>query len=114
MEADLQADEILLNALVDGELHPADQARAAARLRADKDFARAYATLSRLKAGVAELAETEAAAITLRHPATRRWLPYAVAASLALLTAVAGLAVLLPTQTVKQAAAPTPVIPVGF
>jgi ferric-dicitrate binding protein FerR (iron transport regulator) len=56
MEADRKPDEILLNALVDGELAPAEHAAAAARLAGDREFARAYATLTRLKAGIDEIA----------------------------------------------------------
>jgi anti-sigma factor RsiW len=49
-----QSDEVLLNALVDGELAPGEHAAAAARLANDREFARAYATLARLKAQVSE------------------------------------------------------------
>jgi anti-sigma factor RsiW len=57
MAPDRKSDEILLNALADGELSPAEQAAAAARLAGDRDFARAYATLSKLKANVIDSAE---------------------------------------------------------
>ena len=50
-------DELLLNALIDGELSPAERAEAAARLASDRDFARAHATLMRLKASVMELGD---------------------------------------------------------
>ena len=50
-------DLLLLNALVDGELAPQDRAAIAARLAVDRDLARAYATLARLKASIGELAE---------------------------------------------------------
>lgn len=59
MATERKSDEILLNALADGELSPAEQAAAAARLASDRDFARAYATLSRLKAAVIENAEAQ-------------------------------------------------------
>ncbi len=42
-----------LNALVDGELSPAERASLAARLATDRDLSRAHATLARLKAAVA-------------------------------------------------------------
>jgi anti-sigma factor RsiW len=45
-----------LNALIDGELTPAEQADVAGRLASDRHFARAHATLARLKAAVGELA----------------------------------------------------------
>lgn len=51
MDNDLNDDDLLrLNALVDGELAPADRAEIAARLAVDRDLARAYATLAQLKA----------------------------------------------------------------
>jgi hypothetical protein len=43
-----------LNALVDGELPPAEHAALAGRIAAQRDLARAHATLARLKACVAE------------------------------------------------------------
>lgn len=51
-------DLLLLNALVDGELAPADCAALAARLSSDRDLARAYAALAQLKASVSESATT--------------------------------------------------------
>lgn len=94
MEADRQADELLLNALVDGELSPTDHAAAAARLADDREFARAYATLTRLKAGVAEIAEEGVGAeIKLSAPvASRRYA--AVGIPMALAAAVAGIAII--------------------
>ena len=89
MEADRKPDEILLNALVDGELAPAEHAAAAARLAGDREFARAYATLTRLKAGIAEIAEDRGLDIRLAPPASRRHIaavgiPAALAAAVAL------------------------------
>lgn len=52
-------DILRLNALVDGELAPAERAAMAARLAHDRDLARAYATLARLKAVVGELVDDE-------------------------------------------------------
>jgi hypothetical protein len=60
-------DELLVNALVDGELMPRERAAAAARLAGDREFARAYATLTRLKAAVIEVAE-DAGAIQVNLP----------------------------------------------
>lgn len=53
-----ERDLLRLNALVDGELDPAAQAEIAARLAADRDLARGYAALARLKACVMEFVET--------------------------------------------------------
>jgi len=89
MEAERKPDEILLNAMVDGELAPAEHAAAAARLAGDREFARAYATLTRLKAGIAEIAEDrETQNIRLVPPAARRryaavGIPAALAAAVA-------------------------------
>ena len=52
-----------LNALVDGELSPAERAAVAAKIAADRNFARAHATLARLKSCVIEVAEAAPAAI---------------------------------------------------
>jgi anti-sigma factor RsiW len=49
-------DLLLLNALVDGELAPQERAAIAARLAVDRDLARVYATLARLKASIGEIA----------------------------------------------------------
>ena len=89
MEADRKPDEILLNALVDGELAPPEHAAAAARLAGDREFARAYATLTRLKAGIAEIAEDREPGIRLAPPASRRriaavGIPAALAAAVAI------------------------------
>ncbi|HTO63073.1 MAG TPA: hypothetical protein VMM15_17640 [Bradyrhizobium sp.] len=56
-----------LNALVDGELGPAERAAIAARLATDRDLASAYATLARLKAATAETTE-DCPTIVLRRP----------------------------------------------
>jgi hypothetical protein len=63
-------DELLLNALVDGELAPREHAAAAARLAGDREFARAYATLMCLKATVVEGAE-DAGVVELKLPKPR-------------------------------------------
>jgi hypothetical protein len=73
-----------LNAFVDGELTPAERAAVAAQIRAQPDFARAHATLARLKACIAESADaTPPVAIAW----TARW-----SQSTALRIGVAGLA----------------------
>jgi hypothetical protein len=59
-----------LNAFVDGELAPAERAVLAERLATDRDFARAHATLARLKACVSEIAAEEPAPARPRKPAS--------------------------------------------
>jgi hypothetical protein len=81
-----------LNALVDGELAPAERAELAARLAIDRDLASAHATLAQLKAAVAETVEacpTITIARPPHQPAWRRYAP-AIAACL-VLAAAAGL-----------------------
>ena len=51
-----------LNAFVDGELAPAERAEVAARIAADRDFARAHATLAHLKACIGKSADSTPAA----------------------------------------------------
>jgi anti-sigma factor RsiW len=71
MDTERQADDefLRLNALVDGELPPAGRAALADRLAADREFARAHATLALLKATtVAAAEETPAPPV----PANRR------------------------------------------
>jgi hypothetical protein len=86
-----EEDLLRLNALVDGELDTAERATMAARIASDRDLARTHATLSRLKAVVAEMA-TDKTGIVLprsvlpRSQIRRRILP----AAAALLFAVAG------------------------
>jgi hypothetical protein len=65
-------DHLLLNALVDGELAPQERAEIAARFAVDRDFARAHATLARLKASIGEIAD-EAPAISLAPPRWPAW-----------------------------------------
>lgn len=81
-----------MNALVDGELAPAERAAAADRLADDREFARAHATLMRLKASVMEAAD-EVASVEL--PAARRCNPRLamLAGSAALAAAIAAVAV---------------------
>ncbi len=54
---DEERDVLRINALVDGELSPAERAQIAARMAADRNLARSHATLARLKASVMEVAE---------------------------------------------------------
>lgn len=123
MAPDRKSDEILLNALVDGELGPAGQAMAAARLRTDRDFARAYATLTKLKAVVAErgeaagLAAADLPLIETAQPAmSRRWLAYGAAACLALVFGATALLVLQPVavETQGRNASTMPFVSVTF
>ena len=81
-------DELLLNALVDGELGPSEHAAAAARLAGEREFARAYATLTRLKASVVESAEA-GAPIELSLPRPRRPIKLAIAGTAALAATIA-------------------------
>lgn len=69
MANDRTSDFEKLNALVDGELAPAERAEIAARLVVDRELASAYATLARLKATVAENT-ADCPPIVLRQP---RW-----------------------------------------
>jgi anti-sigma factor RsiW len=93
MEPDIKPDEILANALVDGELSPAEHASAAARLRCDRDFARAYATLTKLKASVTEVVDDfDVPSIVVTRTRIRsRWATVGVAASLVIVLSVAAL-----------------------
>jgi hypothetical protein len=70
-------DELLLNALVDGELGPRERAAAAARLASDREFARAYATLMRLKAAVIEGVDS-VEAVEQKFPRPRERRPLAL------------------------------------
>jgi hypothetical protein len=120
MATDHSSDEILLNALVDGELAPAEQAKAAARLANDREFARAYATLSKLKASIAETAKDGSARpLAIGLPRVRRnRLPYAVAAGMAAVAILGSAAVLLTPpleRPASQISVPTAsTIPVTF
>lgn len=108
-------DDILrLNALIDGELSPAEHAAVAARLATDRDLARAYASLARLKACVVEIADREVApALPARAARPRRTRRAAWAAAAAALLVVAGLAATIDVAQHRQpavAAGPAPVI----
>lgn len=78
-------DLLRLHALVDGELPPDEQAALAGRLATDRDFARAYATLARLKACIAESAEAQApVTVPAAKPKRSRALGFGLAAAGAL------------------------------
>jgi hypothetical protein len=81
-------DLLLLNALVDGELAPQDRAAIAARLAVDRDLARSYATLARLKASIGELAEVSPEISLPRTKQRARWLVGAAAACIAAAIAI--------------------------
>jgi hypothetical protein len=104
METEIKPDEILLNALVDGELSPAEHAVAAARVRSDRHFARAYATLAKLKAGVVEVREDfEVSSIEFaRIGVRRRWAMVGVAASAVFALVVAALLAAWPFKSDGQ------------
>ncbi len=65
-------DLLLLNALVDGELEPPQRAALAARLAVDRDLARAYATLARLKAVIGDTVD-DMPVLTLPRQKARLW-----------------------------------------
>ena len=81
-------DLLLLNALVDGELAPQERAAIAARLAVERDLARAYATLAKLKASIGQIAG-ELPAILL--PPAKRRSRLLVAAAAACITAAIGI-----------------------
>jgi anti-sigma factor RsiW len=90
------SDVARLNALVDGELGPAERAALAARLASERDLANAHATLARLKATVGEFADAEPAA----SPAIRtRQFGASAKAMSAVLGTLAILALLIPVFT---------------
>lgn len=83
-------DLLRLHALVDGELAPDEQAALAGRLATDRDFARAYATLARLKACIAESAEAQPpVTLPAAKPKRSRALGFGLAAAAAALVAAA-------------------------
>lgn len=95
-------DLLLLNALVDGELAPAERAELAARLAADRNLARGYATLARLKATTMEGVEA-AATLDISVPGPQSHRPLvsgaarvAAAAAVVLLLSLAGWLALAP------------------
>jgi len=93
-------DLLRLNALVDGELGPAERAEIAARLAVERDLAHAYATLARLKATIGEAAD-EMPAISLPSAKRFNWRHLtALAASLAVVIGIGLLAakVMLPDR----------------
>lgn len=87
-----ERDLLQLNALVDGELDPAAQAEIAARLAADRDLARGYAALARLKACVMEFVETAPVVQVPPQPASRlaraAWRRFAWPAAAAAIVAI--------------------------
>jgi len=64
-----------LNALIDGELPPAEHAALADRIAIDHDLARAHATLARLKASIVEAADASPPVEVVMPKARRRLLP---------------------------------------
>jgi hypothetical protein len=79
----------LLNAYVDGELSRDDAARVAAAIAADREVAAKVATLTQLRAAVAEAEPLSPPPVVLpqARPRVARRLPWAVAACFALLIA---------------------------
>jgi anti-sigma factor RsiW len=90
MAADRNRDLEALNAFVDGELPPEEHAAVAARIAADPSLARAHATLTRLRAGIADYAAgTEPPVLTMPSRRLPRPVIAAAAAVVALLAGVA-------------------------
>lgn len=91
MQRDLQQQDLeKLNALVDGELPPDERAALAGRLASERDLARAYATLARLKAAVGDAADAaDCPAFELpQRRKVRLWRPIALGAGLAAALAI--------------------------
>ncbi len=86
-----QQDLLKLNALVDGELAPAERAELAARLAGDRHLARAYAVLARLKATIGEAADAPAPIVLPQ----RRRLAWGVMAAAACVIVAIGLGILV-------------------
>lgn len=80
-----QQDLERLNALVDGELPPDERAVLAGRLASERDLARAYATLARLKATIGDTASAaDCPAFEVpRRRKSRLWRPLAIGGGLA-------------------------------
>jgi len=99
-----------LNALIDGELPPAEHAALAGRIAAGRDLAQAHATLARLKACIVESAEATAVdAVVLPAPKGRLRSMPGVGSGLGLAGAAAAVllvaaAVLQPQQSSEPAA----------
>ena len=104
-------DFLLLNALVDGELAPAQRAAVAARLAVDRDLARTYATLARLKATIGEIAgEMPAISLPQKKPSIWPRIGAAAAGIAAILAVVFFVKAELPfehDQTASHAEGPT-------
>lgn len=92
MQRDPQQQDLeKLNALVDGELPPDERAALAGRLASERDLARAYATLARLKAAVGDVAAAPAdvpAFALPRHRSLRLMPPVVIGAGLAAALAI--------------------------
>lgn len=107
MEADRKADDSIerLNALIDGELPPADHAVLADRIAAGRDLAHAHATLARLKACIVESAEqTPVGDFDVTIPrAKRRLLPAIGLVTAAAAAVLVAIVTLYPEQQPDQA-----------
>lgn len=101
-------DILRLNALIDGELSPADRAEMAARLATDRDLSRAYATLAQIKACVAGQDETAIGPDPLIVPPRPSRLRWAVAVGAAAAVAGLGLFAFVNGLTTDRADVPEP------
>jgi anti-sigma factor RsiW len=96
-------DLLKLNALVDGELAPAERAEIAARLATDRDLARAYAVLAQLKATIGEAADVPAPIVL---PKARRPLGRTFMAAAAGFVVAIGVGIVVARTMLPVAAAP--------
>lgn len=94
-----------LNALIDGELPPAEHAALADRIAAGRDLAQTHATLARLKACIVDSADHVPAGgfnITIPEP-RRRLLPVAGLAGLAAAAVLLAMVTLYPERQADEA-----------
>ena len=105
-----QDDLLKLNALVDGELAPAERAEIAARLAAERDLARTYAVLAQLKATIGESADAPAPVILpkVRRPLARTFMAAAAGLVIAIGLGIIVARSMLPTSSPDEGKAEGP------
>lgn len=105
-----QDDLLKLNALVDGELAPAERAEIAARLAAERDLARTYAVLAQLKATIGESADAPAPIILpkARRPLARTFMATAAGLVIAIGLGIIVARSMLPTSSPDEGKAEGP------
>ncbi len=100
-------DIVRLNAFVDGELSPSERAVVAAQIKAQPDFARAHATLARLKACIGESADATALpAIGMPHQRPHRVVLRVGVAALVVCCLVLAAVLAVPRFLVRQEPVP--------